>query len=165
MLLLLCNKSLLFDLFLATSAFWGNALFDFLQNSWNWHLCKISVFLSEFSKPKMILELPNKSRWFECSMGKHQTGNLVVSLHMSLFLSSQSSSFSSCCSPEPSFFSSLFFHIHFYFLKHQPSGAFTLNRVTVAPREVMSDSLWNKRQPITVSSVLQLLHNSSKERH
>lgn len=78
----------------------------------------------------------------------HQAGNLVMNLHLSLFLSSQSSSFSSCSSSEPSLFSSLFFYTQFYFLKHQPSGAFTLDRVTVAPWEVMSDSLWNNRQQL-----------------
>lgn len=87
--------------------------------------------------------------------GKHQTGNLVMNLHLSLFLSSQSSSFSSFFLPssEPSLFSSLFYYMQFYFLKHQPSRAFTLNRVAMAAWKVMSDSLWNKRHPITVSNV------------
>lgn len=167
MLLILCNKPLLFDLFLAASAFWRNALFDpyripgtgiyakylfFSQNSvslkWFWN-CQIGA--GDWNALRMEIQ------------EKHQTGNSLMSLHLSLFLYSQSSSFSSSSSSECSLFSSLFFYIQFYFLKHQPSGAFTLNWVTVAAWEVMSDSLWNKRHPITVSSVPQLLH--SRKRH
>lgn len=65
MLLLLCNKPLLFDLSLAASAFWGNALLT---------CCRIPgtgisgkcLFLSEFSKPKMVFELPSKNSLLKC---------------------------------------------------------------------------------------------------
>lgn len=119
MLLLLCNKPLLFDSFLAASAFWGNALFDFLQNSWNWHLCRISFFLPEFNKPKMVLECQTGAGDLNVLhmevQGKYQTGNSEMTLHLSLFLPSQSSSFSSSSSSEPSLFSSL--HTIFLFFK------------------------------------------------
>lgn len=125
---------------------------------------KYLFFLSEFSKPKMALELTNKSRWFKCSMhggtGKHQTLEIRWWASTSLFLSWQSSSFSSSflSSSEPSFLFSVFLHTVLFF-KASPSGAFTLNRVTLAPWEVMPDSLWNKGHSIAVSSVLQLQHN------
>lgn len=89
---------------------------------------KYLFFLSEFSKPKMALELTNKSRWFKCSMhggtGKHQTLEIrwwastsLCSYHRSLPLFHPL--FSLPLNPH---FFSLSFYIQFCFLRHHLLG-------------------------------------------